>query len=297
VSPHFTRAASVSRRRPRHGRDSTPLTRRTARHGTGTIAPELEAELDAYVEWCYANGHAATTLRVKRVFLRQVIVEHGSADPEAVRDYVDARGLAQSSHRQYSNIARGFSRWLYDEERRDVEPWHGVRLPRKSKPRPTPFTKAEAESLIERADGVYREWFVLAYFAGLRACEIALVEGRHLIDGPHGPELRVPRAKGGVENSVPAHPRVVELFAGKPRGRWYVASADAVAARARIRLRELGVDAGGIHRFRHTFGNELYVGTSDIRTVQGMMRHASIESTLCYVGLDDRKQRAALAAL
>lgn len=273
------------------------MARRIARWGTGELAPELDAELDAWVDYCYANNETPATLRNKRVVIRQLLVEYGDVDPVSCREYADAHGLAASTTRSYMTNARSFSRWLYDTGRRDVEPWEGFRLPRKSKPKPKPFSKREAEDLIARAEGFYREWFVLAYYAGLRAVEISRVSGRDLIDGPHGPELLIPQAKGNIENSVPAHPRVVELMQGKPRGRLYRANADSVSTMSKHYLRKLGVEHGGIHRFRHTFGTELYFATHDIRLVQAMMRHESIESTLCYVALDNGRHRRALDAL
>ena len=287
------------RRARRHAPDPTTAARRIARWGTGELAPELDAELDAYIDRCYADNQAVPTLRNKRVQLRQMLAEDGpELTPQACREHAERHGLAQSTTRGYMTTARNFTRWLYDTGRRELDPWDGVKMPRKSKPKPKPFTRAEAESLIDRAPGFYREWFTLAYFAGLRAKEISLVSGRDLVDGPNGPELYVPNAKGGVENSVPAHERVVELLQGKPAGRLYPSTnAESVSGMSLRVLRELGVEHGGIHRFRHTFGTELYFATHDIRLVQAMMRHESIEATLGYVMLDDRRHRAALDAL
>lgn len=281
----------------RHTPDATTVARRVARWGTGELDPALDAELDAYIDFCYANGETTATLRNKRVIVRQILVEYGDTDPVSCREYADAHGLAPGTVRGYMTTARGYARFLFDTGRRDVEPWQGFRMPRKSRPRPKPFAREEAERLIAESEGKYHEWFVLAYYAGLRAIEISRIRGDWLQETPHGWELFV-HGKGNVQNSVPAHAKVVELLEGKPRGEVYpTVNADSVSTMSKHHLRKMGVPHGGIHRFRHTFGTELYNATGDIRLVQAMMRHESIESTLCYVALDDRKHRRALDTL
>ncbi|WP_420885082.1 tyrosine-type recombinase/integrase, partial [Actinotignum sanguinis] len=48
---------------------------------------------------------------------------------------------------------------------------------------------------------------------------------------------------------------------------------------------------------RHSFGTDLVANGVDIRIVQTLMRHESIQSTVIYVAVSDTQQRQALTTL
>ncbi len=58
----------------------------------------------------------------------------------------------------------------------------------------------------------------------------------------------------------------------------------------------LGIE-GSIHRCRHVFGTRLLRQGVHIRTVQKLMRHASLSTTANYTAVDEDELRAAILTL
>lgn len=61
-------------------------------------------------------------------------------------------------------------------------------------------------------------------------------------------------------------------------------------------MRRAGIDGTG-HKLRHWYGTTLLISGADIRTVQDLMRHASVQTTEIYTHSTDRRRAAAIAAL
>lgn len=54
---------------------------------------------------------------------------------------------------------------------------------------------------------------------------------------------------------------------------------------------------GSSHRNRHMYGTELLRTGANIRVVQELMRHASLETTVRYLGVNEDEKRAAIRRL
>jgi len=147
-----------------------------------------------------------------------------------------------------------------------------------------------------------RSKILLAAYAGLRASEIAAMHGRW-VDRVAG-TVRV-HGKGGSDDVIPLHPVLLDEAEHYPsRGYWFPspyrlgmpvkgASVSNVISDAFARI---GVDATA-HQLRHWFGSSLIEGGVDIRVVQELMRHRSLNTTAIYTRVPDTQRREALSAL
>jgi integrase/recombinase XerC len=61
-------------------------------------------------------------------------------------------------------------------------------------------------------------------------------------------------------------------------------------------FRRAGVKPGA-HRLRHWYATKLLEAGADLRTVQELMRHASVQSTQIYTQVTDQRRREAIDRL
>lgn len=137
----------------------------------------------------------------------------------------------------------------------------------------------------------------LLFGSGLRISEAINLELHQLYDD----HVRV-IGKGNKERVVPITKHFVRAF----RRFWKVRSPEITSPRDKVfgldrisawRAVKKRVKAAGItkrispHTFRHGFATELLKGGADIRIVQDMLGHESIESTSIYLHLTDQQLR------
>ncbi|MBD3941943.1 tyrosine-type recombinase/integrase [Microbacterium sp. NEAU-LLC] len=172
--------------------------------------------------------------------------------------------------------------------------------------KPRPYTIDEISDLL--TSGAYRRtrvMIMLGYLHGLRAHEVAQVDGRDfdLVEMMH-----TIVGKGGVERRVPIHAVVAAEIPYMPaEGWWFPArggrtghihwkSVSDLMSRAKKRAGITARRKTG-HSLRHSFGTELVKGGADLRTTQEMLGHASLATTQIYVDVDQERMAAASAAL
>jgi integrase/recombinase XerC len=157
---------------------------------------------------------------------------------------------------------------------------------------PRPISEADLARALATAPPLIRAWMMLAAFAGLRACEIALVHGEHVVRGD-SPYLILPETKGGGAATVPLSDVLLEELARWPaQGPLWQASGpmhyQVVSRKVNKHLASLGIRAG-LHSLRHRFGTMAYrTSGHDIRQTQELLRHASPATTAVYTQLDPR---------
>lgn len=206
------------------------------------------------------------------------------------------RGLALShnSIRLYMATTRGFYKWACAAGLRKDDPMKGLPSPRKRRMIPRPIPEEDLFEAIMTAPIRIRAWLVLAAYAGLRACEIAYLRREDILDTARPRMLIVSAqaAKGSVERIVPLSDDVWgELVAaGVPRRGWMFPRADGhpgpnrpsrVSQLVNDHLHSLGIHST-LHKLRHYFGTETHKACHDIRIVQELMGHASLETTGGY---------------
>lgn len=261
---------------------------------------EASAIVNAYEEWLRSWASERTT--VARVRLIQGRLEDWGGLDGFTRDNIQ-RWLGRPELRSpwsrstYHAHLRDFCSWAVAAELLDEDPMPGVRKTKRPRSNPHPLSEVEAERVLSAASGDMRTWVLLALLAGLRAHEIAKIRGEDVTE-----HFIYVEGKGGVRAELPTHPDLWSVAQNYPRyGYWFPGTVDGhispLSARVGPFFRALNIPEGGLHRCRHLYATRLLRAGVNIRTVQKLMRHASLETTAAYTAVDDAELRDAIGRL
>jgi site-specific recombinase XerC len=159
---------------------------------------------------------------------------------------------------------------------------------------PKPITKGEFEKLLAEATQPYRDWFILGGMVGLRAHEVAKIEGADLIEDQGGYSLRV-IGKGKTDLVVPVAHQVAETIQKyNTLGPLWEVDPNAFSKRAANEMRRiLGPNAKHFHSLRHYFATTmLEKSNGDLLAVRDLMRHSSVATTQVYTQLSQGRTRS-----
>ncbi|MGB3375318.1 MAG: tyrosine-type recombinase/integrase [Microbacterium sp.] len=265
--------------------------------------------LEAFAEYQRAGNRATRTIRTRASILSGFARRQETSLREAtvfhLRREVGRDELAPSSKASVRAAFLAFYGFLHAEGIRPDNP--ALRLPvvKVPKHRPRPYTQAQIDMLL--ASGAYRRtraMILLAAYEGLRASEIAAVHADD-IDLDAG-TLKV-LGKGGRIDYLPLHDVIRQLAPTMGAGWWFAARG---GRRGHIKgqsvsdlLHDARERAGIVddrltgHSLRHSFGTELVRRGANIRAVQELMRHSSLQTTQRYTQVLDEDRRQALAVL
>ena len=241
------------------------------------------------------------------------LLEAGRSDVRAfmakqLQDGCDPRSVA----RRLSAI-RHFYRFLLDEEVVQTDPTVDLPVPKSWKTMPKSISVEEVQAMADglsstSAQGLRHRAMVLTCFAaGLRVSELAALRLEDVdLDQIF---LTVRQGKGSKDRIAPLNPIAVSalrayLEIGRPQlrprdgdstvflGRWgKPLTRQAIFYEFRD-LAELTIGKSiSPHWLRHSFGTVLIAGGADLRAVQAMMGHASIDTTQIYLDVDLRMMR------
>lgn len=175
---------------------------------------------------------------------------------------------------------------------------------RENLPRPIERNRLDEALHHARNDPRMTCWLLLAAGAGLRVGEIAGLEGTDILQAKD-PWVIHAVGKGGKERYVHAHPKVQEALDryGVPRrGHLFTSSTGRPYNGQRVStlmcafLDRCDIDDRP-HSLRHWFATSLLDSGSDLRTVQELLGHSSINTTAIYTKVTDAKRGLAVAAL
>jgi site-specific recombinase XerD len=234
------------------------------------------------------------------------------------------RRPAVSSQTRTTAALKCFFRFLVEEERLVRDPSLPLRTPKKQEALPDVLTLGELERLLaqpNRADIWERHFpgkperdrllLALMAYGGLRRSELVGLDwddvdlSRRL--------LRVRKAKGGRQRTIPIHPALAPLFAE------YYATRVPLAEQAvfvgvqgkRLHYTQLGqtfrryVEAAGVnerkrvtpHTLRHVFASELLHAGANLRQIQELLGHKHLDSTQRYTRVNAHELRGAVKRL
>lgn len=252
--------------------------------------------VEQHVAFMQRRGLAEETCNIRRrrlcLFDREVGLRRATwQDIEAFLDSRRGRdGGSLTPKARYDWICHlhKFYAWAVDFEHLPVDPTRRVTRPRVRPGLPRPIATSDLAVALNMANPVMRCWLSLMAFDGLRCVEVSRLDVETILwdDGL----LRV-FGKGDKERLVPIHPEVRRCLQltprpkrgrvfQRPRGGGYPARQ--VSADVSAFLESLGI-AATAHQLRHWFGTNLYRTCRDLRVVQEMMGHASIQTTAVYV--------------
>ncbi|TVS00670.1 MAG: tyrosine recombinase XerC [Rhodobacteraceae bacterium] len=238
--------------------------------------------------------------------LRQ-LAEVTQSDMRAWMAAERGNGLGSRSLARRLSAVKSFARWLAEREDLDISAILAARAPKFPRTLPRPLSEAAAREVIAVAPLQSRtDWtgardaavITLLYGCGLRISEALGLTGRDL---PLGDVLRI-AGKGGRERLVPLlpaaraavaaylracpHPMTHDeaLFRGTrggPLSRRHIAK---VMEQTRL---QLGLPATATpHALRHSFATHLLAAGGDLRAIQELLGHASLQSTQVYTAVE-----------
>ena len=159
---------------------------------------------------------------------------------------------------------------------------------------PKPVTQRELDLLLAEAKEPYRDWFILGAFAGLRAHEVAKIEGADLIEDQGGYSLRV-IGKGKTDLVIPVSPLVAQtILKHNTLGKLWKIDPNGFSKKAADEMRRiLGANAKHFHSLRHYFATTmLEKSDGDLLAVRDLMRHSSVATTQVYTQLAQGRTRS-----
>lgn len=209
--------------------------------------------------------------------------------------------------RRRLSCLRTFFRLLIDEEQIEINPTRNLPAPKAWKTVPKSLSPADLDCMLASLGGfwidVRDKAILLTFFAsGLRESELAALKLRD-VDLDAG-VAKVWEGKGGKDGIVPlSSPAIValreylvsvrpKLANGGSEPYLFLGRRGKGLTRQQIyyRVRDIAKAALGKrispHLLRHGFATALVEGGADIRDVQVLMRHSSVDTTAIYVHID-----------
>lgn len=262
--------------------------------------PPPPAMLDAFEASLIARGIAP---RTRDVYLQTVrahleTVDPIEAKPSDIESWLAGLGVGANTLGQYLIRLRQFYKWIVREGYRPDNPIDRLEPPKVAPKKPRPLPDQYLHAIWELAGVEERAWIALGLYCGLRASEAVSVTVEDIVDGP---SLRV-MGKGGRTRIVPLRPEVLEALqaVGWPRSGRFFPKAGVKSASTRVGklLRQVGCPPlYSFHSLRHRYGTELYKASRDIRLVQELLGHSSLQTTQAYVSFDDEQSRWVVSRL
>lgn len=236
-------------------------------------------------------------MRTRGVYLQTVrahleTVNPIDAKPSDIEAWLAGLGVGANTLGQYLIRLRQFYKWVVREEYRPDNPIDRLDPPKVAPKKPRPLPDQYLHAIWELADLEERAWISLGLYCGLRASEAVSVCVEDIVDGP---SLRIV-GKGDRTRIVPVRPEVMDSLqpVGWPRAGRFFPKAGPKTASVRIGklLRQVGCPPlYSFHSLRHRYGTELYKASRDIRLVQELLGHSSLQTTQAYVSFDDEQAR------
>lgn len=252
----------------------------------------------------------------------KALEEKGVTEPDDVTrplieehlEHLAEEGYAPSSVERALSAIKSFHRFMLQEEISSVSPAAALPLPKKAERLPDVLSVRQALALLDQpfpktaAGQRDRAIIEVLYGCGLRVSELTGLDV-----GAVSFEDEVVRVigKGSKERLVPlmgsAHKALAEylsdwrgelvssrsgaaVFLNVRGGRISRQSVFAIVERAG---RVVGIDGLHPHTLRHSFATHMLQGGADIRIVQELLGHSSIQTTQLYTHLDRSHLRMA----
>lgn len=246
-----------------------------------------------------AAGYTAATIRDRKRLLAIADTQlPGGIDTpttEELATFLAHDGWSPATRRTYYSHLRSFYRWACASKPAylDWDPSSALTPPRDPTGVPHPVTDSELRDALARSSGHWRLVITLAAYAGLRRADICHLRREDVT----ADTIRIERGKGGKSAVLPTHPEIWRLVEPMPPGRLVRAADHNMSRYARRHFDAIGMPEVHLHRFRHYFATALLRGGADVRVVQSLMRHSSLQTTARYLDIADGQRRLAISTL
>lgn len=278
--------------------------------GPAAWLPGIQANhLTMYERWMRSAGWTPRTVSQRLVRARKILErwpDPTGVTPSQIVEYLGlSEKLKPSSRATYHNDTKSFFRWMTGVGLIPSNPMDSdlVLKPRPSPGIPKPLSPDEEARAVAAARGDIRAYLLLALRAGLRASEIADFHGEQIAE-----DFIILTGKGAKEAAIPTHPDLWHLAQEYPRrGAWFPSPYDpdrairsgcvGIAIARLFRRLDVDIPTGSIHRCRHSYATNLLRSGANLRQVQVLMRHASLDTTAVYTAVSEQELRGAINRL
>lgn len=201
------------------------------------------------------------------------------------------------------NQAACACRFLFGNVLQQRKIWFGIPMAKVPKRLPVVLPRADIGRLFAACDSLRaRTVLMTTYAAGLRVSEVCALQVGDIESAPDRMCLKVRQGKGGQDRYTLLSPQLLDtlrlywqttrsrtwLFTDKTGGgplrdqtaqRMYWAACDAAGL----------TNAAGIHTLRHSFATHLLEAGVDLHTIQRLLGHGHISTTLRYLHLAQQR--------
>jgi integrase/recombinase XerC len=175
------------------------------------MSPAWVTAIEQFLNYMRAAGQTVASVDSRRSHL-QHLARRIEADPFDVTGqhlvaWFGRQTWAQETRRGRRTSYQVFYDWAVREELTSTNPASKLPTVKGAKPRPRPIPRSAFDQAVRGSDARVRLMLRLAYDAGLRRCEIAVIHSSDLIEDLVGWSLLV-HGKGNKERVVPLTPWV-----------------------------------------------------------------------------------------
>lgn len=253
--------------------------------------------IGGWLAWLETGNVARSTLRMRWYALRAFATHHNLTDVTGldIQHYIARLPGGPYSRQSHLAALRSFYKWASISGWVEADPTrllHSIRVP-DGVPKPVPEDVLARAFRLATDDPDVTLMLTLGAYQGLRRAEIAAFSSLDVV----GDWLHV-LGKGRKVRRLPIHSRLMPLltFTGPAfpamRGKGLHVHPDTISVRLATVLE--GYTA---HSLRHRFATRAYAATHDVRAVQQLLGHASLETTMRYVFSADDSLAAAVRSV
>lgn len=261
--------------------------------------------LTAWATHLYAEGKAKRTVQDRITTMRRFERDSGrellDATTADIASWLARPELSSIARSVYHSMFCSFYRWTIGQGLRVDSPMVTIKAAKRPKNHPRPITVDQFIRMRDNADNDnLKAMVLLAGLAGLRVHEIAKFRAADLDVEASTVEVC---GKGGAQFTLPAHRDLIEHARRMPAyGYWFPSQrAKHLGGREvtqRLRLHMIRQHVPGTpHCLRHYFATQLVSNGADLRVVQELMRHSSLQTTARYTQVCDARKRTAIDLL
>ncbi len=283
-----------------------------------TGGPAVDKAIARYLREQRANGtFSQSTVRSYRSILGSFARECGHLPIGDLRPRHVARwygslccGPATTRHRL--SVVQTFTRWCVSVGLLDRDPAAGLRPPTQPRHLPRCMAADDVSRLLAHApDTRARLVILLMVQAGLRCCEVSRLQlgdidwtdGAALVRGKGRKERVVPIAEEAIEALhayLAEHPASAGPLVRSYRDPSRSLTPEAISNMMRRWMLDAGVkgaprDGRSAHALRHTCATDVLRSGADVRQVQQLLGHSSLQTTQRYLGWSVEGLRGAVA--
>ncbi|BCG59426.1 tyrosine-type recombinase/integrase [Paenibacillus sp. URB8-2] len=292
---------------------------------------EYEEELEAFIVWMKDAGYTPYTRKSYLVDVRQFLISLNGKKLDNVKKLhvisfltsMRESGVSDATRNRKHASVSCFFKSLIELELLTGNPAAGIKKSKTEKNRePVYLDEDDIRLFLANVDGKYRERnlaiFLLMAYMGLRVGEV------HTLNlGDYHPERRTLRifGKGRKWRNVPVPGDVAPyldhaleerltpwrgsreeaMFISQKGRRLSIRAIQGIAAETFQRFQS-GTPAAyrrsfSSHKLRHSFATMLLRKGADLRTVQELLGHSSIQTTTVYTHITDKEKEEAMSRL